>query len=93
MAWTDVFRIRSVSSRKSRITLSSTTRVRMVLAPVIPSLKFPVIREFSSRIFRFSTTSRLWKNPVSRMAMGRSRRSIAESSALIRNMTKNTLMM
>ena len=65
-----VFRIRSVSRQKSRSMVSSITRVLMVLAPVIPSLKSPVIWELISRISRFRPMSPRWNRPYSATARG-----------------------
>ncbi len=61
-ARTDVFRYSWVSATKSFAMRSSMVRVLMVFAPVIASLKSPVMREFSSRICRLARISFLWKS-------------------------------
>ena len=53
-------RISEVSASNSRPILSSRTRDLTVGAPVMPSLKAPVMREFCSRTLRWSTTSFFW---------------------------------
>ena len=50
-------RMSSVSATKSFSMRSSITRLLMVRAPVIPSLKLPVMRELTSRISRFTSVS------------------------------------
>ena len=50
---TEFIRMDVVSVSKSDWMVSSTTRVLMVFAPVMPSLKFAVILELISRISRF----------------------------------------
>ena len=59
----------------------------IVFAPVMPSLKSLVICEFSSRISRFTATSRFWKMVNSTTSTGRIITTISASFALIRNMT------
>ena len=57
-----------VRLRKASAVCSSVTSVLVVRAPVMPSLKAPVMREFSLRTFRFQWRMRFWKYPV-RMAI------------------------
>lgn len=59
-----------VRSRKAATVCSSVPRVLVVLAPVMPSLKEPVMREFSFRTFRFQRRMRFWKYPVSTAMTG-----------------------
>ena len=59
-----------VSARKVRTVCSSVPRVLVVLAPVMPSLKDPVMREFSFRTLRFHRRMRFWKYPVSTAITG-----------------------
>ena len=61
MARTLILRISEVRVSNSRSILSSSTRDLTVGAPVMPSLKAPVMREFCSRTCRWSTTSLRWK--------------------------------
>ena len=67
---TDTRRISSESCSKSSCIRFSTTSVLMLRAPVIPSLKFPVMLEFSSRIFRFRTISFFWKSQIRKKSIG-----------------------
>ena len=60
-ARTEVRRISAVSATKSRSILSSMARVLIVRAPVMPSLKLPVIFELISRTRRLTRTSFVWK--------------------------------
>ena len=86
-AFTPEVRMVSVSSWKSLMLRSSTTRVLMVLAPVIPSLKAPVILEFCLRTFRFQSRMRGWKKAVRAAMTGtitmmtRARRQLRKSMA------------
>ena len=59
-ARTEVLRYSSVSPTKSFSMRSSMVRVLIVFAPVIASLKSPVMREFSSRIWRLAMISFFW---------------------------------
>ena len=59
-----------VRARKAATVCSSVPRVLVVLAPVMPSLKEPVMREFSFRTFRFQRRMRFWKYPVSTAITG-----------------------
>ena len=59
-----------VRSRKAATVCSSVPRVLVVLAPVMPSLKDPVMREFSFRTLRFHRRMRFWKYPVSTAITG-----------------------
>ena len=59
-----------VRSRKAATVCSSVPRVLVVLAPVMPSLKDPVMREFSLRTLRFHRRMRFWKYPVSTAITG-----------------------
>ena len=54
VVFTEIRFIFSVSSSKSFCMRRSMPMVLMVLAPAIPSLKFPVIAELISRMRRFS---------------------------------------
>ena len=67
---TDTRRISSESFSKSSCIRFSTTSVLMLRAPVIPSLKFPVMREFSSLIFRFRTINFFWKSQIRKKSIG-----------------------
>ena len=76
-----------VSFTKSPAIFSSTTRVLMVLAPVMPSLKSPVIREFSSRIFRLAMISFFWKREKRITISGRITMTIRARRALMTSIT------
>ena len=60
-ASTDFLLIADVSFRKSSSIFFSITSDLMVLAPVIPSLKFPVILLLISRTWRFTAIIFFWK--------------------------------
>ena len=81
-ARTPATRMDSVSSRKEAVFWSSMTRVLEVLAPVIPSLKAPVILEFSFRTFRFQWRIRFWKYQVSTAMTGTIRMTTSASRQL-----------
>ena len=61
IARTLTFFMSAVSSSNSFSILSSTTSVFVVVAPVMPSLKAPVMREVFSRTCRWKNTSFFWK--------------------------------
>ena len=72
----------SVSDLKSCSIRSSMTRVLTVFAPVMPSLKLPVIFELISRISRLMCTSFFWKIENSTTSSGRIASTSSASFAL-----------
>ena len=61
VAFTPLSYISPVRRRKLSVLSRSMTSVLEVLAPVMPSLKAPVMRLFSLRTRRFHSSSRPWK--------------------------------
>lgn len=81
----------SVSSRKFLMLWSSMTRVLEVLAPVMPSLKAPVILELSLRTLRFQWRMRGWNQPVSAATTGTMRMTTSASRQLSSSMAPKAL--
>ena len=86
-ALTVIFLCFSVSAVKDLPISSSMTRVFIVRAPVIPSLKAPVITEFCSLISRLSFVSLAWKKEKSRTVTGRTASTRSASLAFKASMT------
>ena len=80
-------RMEAVSVTKDFSIFSSITRVLMVRAPVMPSLKSPVIWELSSRISRLALVSRAWKRLKSSTVRGSTATTSRASRALMTNIT------
>ena len=76
-----------VSAVKWSVILSSMTRVLTVFAPVMPSLKLPVMRELISRISRFTRTSFFWNREKSTAMSGTMSETSAARRAFSENMT------
>ena len=85
--------ISAVCSRNSRSMRSSATSVLTVRAPEMPSLKDPVIRELSSRIFRFASVSFFCMNPTIEVTIGMTRSTRSVSRQFVRNMTTSAPIM
>ena len=86
-ARTDFERIRFVSSTNFSLISSSMTSVFIVFAPVMPSLKSPVICEFISRTSRLTRISRFWNIEKRTAISGTTVTTSAASLALTANMT------
>ena len=84
---TDFWSIFSVSFLKCSVIESSITNVFTVFAPVIPSLKFPVMWEFNSRISRFIRISFFWNTENSKKIKGSNNVTSNAKRALIANIT------
>ena len=82
-----VFLISEVSFTKSSAIRSSITSVLIVFAPVMPSLKSPVIRLFSSRIRRLASISFFWNRAYRTTISGRISMTRSASRALTASMT------
>ena len=81
-----------VSASKSACILSSMTSDLMVLAPVMPSLKLPVMMLLRSRTFRLARVRWRWKKIVTTVMIGTTHNSSRASMGLSRNMTTKMLM-
>ena len=79
--------MREVSFTKASCIVSSMTSVLIVRAPVMPSLKLPVISELISRISRLAFVSLPWKTEKNSTASGSTARTSSARRALIENMT------
>ena len=82
-----LFHIFEVSPTNLSIMVSSITRDLMVLAPVIPSLKFPVMVELISLTSRLTSMSLFWKMENSIATAGTIETTNRASFALMENMT------
>ena len=76
-----------MSFTKSSAIRSSITSVLIVFAPVMPSLKSPVIRLLSSRIRRLAWMSFFWKREYRTTMSGRISMTSSASRALTASMT------
>ena len=81
-AWTLFFRILAVSALNRSSIFSSTAKDFTVFAPVMPSLKLPVIRELISRTCRLTWISFFWNMANKTTISGRIVRIIPASEGL-----------
>ena len=82
--------LQTLSFSKSSCMRRSMTSVLMALAPVMPSLRSPVIVELISRMRRFSSISFLWKKMMSTTATGTSARIYSARRQFMDSITTST---
>ena len=86
-SFTETFFMDAVCSLNSVYILSSVTSVFIVLAPVIPSLNVPVMREFVSLILRLAKVSLFCMRDTTTVTSGTSASTMSVSFTFVLNIT------